>query len=89
MKIIMFTAVTLSALATAALADDRPLWDQQAGSPMDFIVHSQPAKYPHHLGTPAQGASGVVDKLVPVELRAPSVAEKAWMDRASGNESGK
>ncbi len=57
MKIIMFTAVTLSALATAALADDRPLWDQQAGSPMDFIVHSQPAKYPHHLGTPAQGAS--------------------------------
>lgn len=88
MKFIMITAAALSMFSTAVLAEDRPLWDPQAGSPMDFTIHSQPAKYPHHLGERSQGTFGKPAQVVPLSPRAPTVAEKAWMDRASRDASG-
>ncbi|MGL6210206.1 MAG: hypothetical protein ACRC14_10305 [Paracoccaceae bacterium] len=88
MKAFMFIAVALSVMSTAAVADNRPLSDPQAGSPMDFIIHDQPAKY-LNVGIRSDWASGRSAQTALQAPRAPSLTEEAWMDRASGTASGK
>lgn len=88
MKIVMFTAVALSVFSTAVLANNRPSWDPQAGSPMDFIVHDQPAKYPD-AGARADRAGVRPAPNALQGVRAQSPAEQAWTDRASQASGGK
>ncbi|MGL4974666.1 MAG: hypothetical protein ACRC56_05175 [Bosea sp. (in: a-proteobacteria)] len=88
MKAFMLTAVALSVMSTAVLADNRPLYDPQAGSPMDFIVHDQPAKFPN-IGECADWAGEKRAQNGAQAFRAPSPFEKALMDRASGETSGR
>ncbi len=76
-------AATLLASTNLALADDLPLGAEGRGSPMDFIIHSQPAKFPHHI---KPGTSGHTSSSVPAQRTvqpAPSAAELQWMERAS------
>ena len=83
-KYIGFTvAAILLASTNIAFADDLPLGAKGRGSPMDFIIHSQPAKFPHHI---KPGTSGYTSSAVPAQRAVqptPSAAELQWMDRAS------
>lgn len=86
MKAFMLTAAALSLISTAALADNRPLHDPQSGSPMDLIIHDQPAKFPN-IGTCADWAGGRHLQNIVQAPRAQSPAEKALLDRTSGDTS--
>lgn len=87
MKAFMLTAVAMSVMSTVVLAGDRPSWDPQAGSPMDFIVHDQLAKFPN-VGTRADWAGGKPAQVGAHALRAQTPFEKALLDRASGETGG-
>lgn len=52
---IYIAAAALATMLTApALADDRPSWDPQAGSPTDFLAHQ--ARSPQWVSSPASRA---------------------------------
>jgi hypothetical protein len=82
-------AAALLAIPTLANADNLPLGSMGRDSPMDFIVHSQPAKFPHHI----QPGTGAYASSIPQQGRAlqpaPTAAELQWMDRASQGGEGK
>lgn len=76
-------AAALLSIPTLVMADNLPLGSVGRDSPMDFIVHSQPEKYPHHL----RADSGAYTSTAPQPSRglqpAPSAAELLWMERTS------
>jgi hypothetical protein len=82
-------AAALLASASLALADNLPLGAEGRDSPMEFIIHSQPAKFPHHI---RPGTSGYTSSVSPSERAsqpAPTAAELQWMERASRGGEGK
>jgi hypothetical protein len=82
-------ATALLSIPTLVMADNLPLGTEGRDSPMQFIIHSQPAKFPHHM-QPGLGAyTSVAPQPSQASQSAPTAAELQWMDRASRGGEGK
>jgi hypothetical protein len=80
---IAFAAAAFIVAAGGAHADNVPLGSEQYGSPMDFIIHTQPDKYPHHLASRSATYTSSAPQRVQAVPVVPSAAEVQWMERAS------
>jgi hypothetical protein len=81
-------AAALLSIPTLATADNLPLGAEGRDSPMEFIIHSQPAKFPHHI-QPGTGAYTSSAPQAGRAMPAPTAAELQLFDRTSGNSGGK
>lgn len=82
-------ATALLSIPTFAMADNLPLGTEGRDSPMQFIIHSQPAKFPHHIQPGTSAYTSVAPQQGRVSQPAPTAAELQWMDRASRGGEGK
>jgi hypothetical protein len=76
-------AAVLLASTTIVFADDIPLGAENRDSPMQFIIHSQPDRYPHHIRRGAEAYMSSAPQAARAPTPAPTAAELLWMDRAS------